>query len=98
MCNVIFEATRARIEYGHENAAYLLLENRILMPDEGRFDSIADYAATLFHELSHWTQPRLDIQGTHAEKEVLAEISSSFLMASLETCGPSDPVTVPQRQ
>ena len=76
-------ATNARIEHGHEIAAYLPLEDRIVMPDEGRFHSFPDYAATMFHELSHWTQPRLDIQGSYAENELFAEISSSFLMASL---------------
>lgn len=83
--NETVEATQARIDFGHEIAAYLPLEDRIVMPDEGRFDSFSDYAATMFHELSHWSQTdnRLGIQGTYAENELFAEISSSFLMAAL---------------
>lgn len=78
-------ATKARIDHGHELAAYLPLEDRIIMPDVGRFDSFPDYAATTLHELSHWTQPkhRLGIEGTYAENELFAEISSSYLMAAL---------------
>lgn len=78
-------ATQARIDYGHEIAAYLPLEDRIIMPDEGRFDTFSDFAVTTFHELSHWTQPehRLNLKGSYAEGELFAEISSSFLMADL---------------
>ncbi len=78
-------ATGARIDHGNEIAAYLPLEDRIIMPDVGRFDSFPDYAATTLHELSHWVQPkhRLNIEGTYAANEIFAAISSSYLMASL---------------
>ena len=78
-------ATQARIDYGHEIAAYLPLEDRIVLPDEGRFDSFEDFAAVTLHELSHWTQPkhRCDIAASYAENELFAELSSSFLMAAL---------------
>lgn len=78
-------ATKARIDYGYEMAAYLPLEDRIIMPHEGRFDSFPDCAATTLHELSHWSQPehRLNIHGSYAENELFAEISSSFLMSAL---------------
>lgn len=78
-------ATEARIDYGHEIAAYLPQEDRIIMPDEGRFDSFSDFAATTFHELSHWTQPphRCNIQGSYAANELFAEISSSYLMSAV---------------
>lgn len=78
-------ATDARIDHGHELAAYLPLEDRIMMPDVGRFDSWEDYAATQLHELAHWTQPkhRVNIEGSYAENELFAEITSSYLMAAL---------------
>lgn len=78
-------ATDARIDHGHELAAYLPLEDRIMMPDLGRFDSWEDYAATQLHELAHWTQPkhRVNIEGSYAENELFAEITSSYLMAAL---------------
>ena len=77
--------TQARIDYGHEIAAYLPLEDRIIMPDEGRFDSFSDFASVTLHELSHWTQPehRLNLKGSYAEGELFAEISSAFLMSAL---------------
>ena len=83
--DAVVSATEARIDHGNEIAAYLPLEDRIIMPDVGRFDSFPDYAATTLHELSHWTQPkhRLGIEGSYAENELFAEISSSYLMAAL---------------
>ena len=82
--DITVAATQARIDHGNEIAAYLPLEDRIIMPDEGRFDSFSDFAATTFHELSHWCQPqhRCNIQGSYAEGELFAEISSSFLMSA----------------
>jgi len=76
-------ATGARIDYGHELAAYLPLEDRIVMPEEGRFDTFSDFAATLLHEASHWSEKRLDWTGSYALNELRAEISSSFLMSAL---------------
>jgi antirestriction protein ArdC len=78
-------ATDARIDHGHELAAYLPLEDRIILPDVGRFDSWQDYAATTLHELAHWSQPkhRMNIEGSYAENELFAEITSSYLMAAL---------------
>jgi len=78
-------ATEARIDHGHELAAYLPLEDRIILPDLGRNHSWPDYAATTLHELSHWSQPkhRLNIEGSYAENELFAEITSSYLMAAL---------------
>lgn len=85
-------ATEARIDHGNEIAAYLPMEDRIIMPDEGRFDTFSDFAATTFHELSHWCQPkhRCNIQGSYAEGELFAEISSSFLMSALGIPHPLD--------
>ncbi len=83
--DTVVASTKAQIDHGHEIAAYLPLEDRIIMPDVGRFDSWPDYAATTFHELGHWTQPkhRLNIEGTRPEEELFAEITSSYLMAAV---------------
>ncbi len=82
---VVVAATQAQIEHGYEYAAYIPSEDKIIMPDVGRFDSWQDYASTTLHELSHWTQPahRLSIEGDRASDELFAEISSSYLMAEL---------------
>ena len=83
--DAVVNATGARIDQGHEIAAYLTLEDRIIMPDVGRFDSWPDYAATTFHEIAHWSQPktRLNIEGSYSENELFAEITSSYLMAAV---------------
>lgn len=83
--DAVVSATEARIDHGHELAAYLPLEDRIILPDLGRFDSFPDYAATTLHELAHWTQPkhRLNVDGVYAANELFAEVTSSYLMAAL---------------
>jgi len=83
--DAVVAATQARIEHGHELAAYIPSEDRIVMPDVGRFDTWEDYAATHFHELAHWSQPkhRLNIEGSYEANEIFAEVTSSFLMAEL---------------
>lgn len=81
--DAVVAATSARIDHGHEYAAYIPSEDRIVMPDVGRFDTWQDYASTTLHELSHWSQPRLSIKGSYAEDELFAEIASSYLMAEL---------------
>lgn len=83
--DTVVSATGARIDHGHELAAYLPLEDRIVIPDVGRFDSWPDYAATMFHELGHWgsAKHRLNFQASYAEEELFAEITSSYLMAAV---------------
>lgn len=83
--DAVVNATGARIDQGHELAAYLPLEDRIIMPDVGRFDSWPDYAATTFHEIGHWSgaKHRLNIEGSYSENELFAEITSSYLMAAV---------------
>gem|GEM_PF-4010525 len=39
------------IAIGFEYAAYIPAEDKIVMPDAGRFDSFEGYAVTTFHEL-----------------------------------------------
>ena len=81
----VVAATQARIDFGHEYAAYIPSEDKIILPDVGRFDTWEDMAATLLHELAHWCQPahRLNISEGYAGDELFAEIASSYLMAEL---------------
>ena len=77
-------ATGAEIEYGHERAVYFRPPlDRINMPEEGRFDSFPDFAKTLFHEIAHWSESRLEWTGSYPEGELRAEISSAFLASAL---------------
>lgn len=83
--DAVVASTQARIDHGHEYCAYIPVEDRIVMPDVGRFDTWEDYASTALHELAHWTQPahRLGIGESYEADELFAEISSSYLMAEL---------------
>lgn len=84
-------ATKAKIEYGYEQAAYQLPPaDRIVMPDEDRFHSFPDFAGTLLHEIAHWTECRLKWTGSYAEGELRAEMSSAFLASSLGVPNPDD--------
>ena len=82
--DALVSATGADIEYGHTNAAYYRLpHDYIVMPDQKMFGYFTGFADTLLHELSHWTEHRLNWTGTYAEGELRAEMSSSFLAAAL---------------
>lgn len=77
-------ATAAEIEFGHERAAYLRHpDDKIVMPDEGRFLSFPDFATTLLHELAHFSESRLQWTGSYAEGELRAEIASAFMSSAL---------------
>jgi antirestriction protein ArdC len=75
-----------------DTACYLPGRDEIRMPDRSRFTSAEGYAATLLHELVHWTghASRLDRQLTtrfgtraYAAEELIAELGSAFTLADL---------------
>ena len=73
-------ATTAEIEFGHERAAYLRFpDDKIIMPDERRFSSFSEFGSTLFHEIGHWSEFRLNWTGSYALGELRAEIASAYL-------------------
>lgn len=63
----------------------------VTMPERAAFDSAAGYYGTLFHELTHWTGPRVGRQvkaerwGDHAyaAEELVAELGAAELCAEL---------------
>ena len=82
--DALVAATHADIRFGHSKAAYYRLpHDYIVMPDQKMFSSFPGFADTLLHELSHWTEHRLEWTGTVAEAELRGEISSSFLSSAL---------------
>jgi antirestriction protein ArdC len=97
-------STGASITHGGPQAFYMPSTDAIRMPDENRFFSTAtstrddSYAATLAHELGHWTgaKHRLnrELSGrfgndAYAAEELVAELTSAFICASLGiTCEP----------
>lgn len=85
--------TNANIDHGGERALYSPLEDRIHMPDLGRFKDADAYYSTMLHELTHWTgrdercprKFRPSILGTanYAREELIAELGAAFLCADL---------------
>jgi antirestriction protein ArdC len=91
-------ATGAKIyENTLENAAaYVHADDVITMPAFGSFRGRAEYCATLFHELVHWTghPSRLDRQlgarfglQSKAAEELIAELGAAFLCAEFSVDG-----------
>ncbi|NQU24008.1 MAG: DUF1738 domain-containing protein [Candidatus Nealsonbacteria bacterium] len=58
----------------------------IVVPPKHRFDPVGSYYESVFHELGHWSEVRLDWdyeQHGYAMGELVAEIAASFLSAEL---------------
>jgi len=86
-------ATGAAIRFGENRAAYSPSTDTIGMPPRNHFRSLPGYAATLAHELIHWTgaKHRLDRDLTarfgsrrYAGEELVAELGAAFVLAELE--------------
>jgi antirestriction protein ArdC len=87
----LVKATNADIRFGFDKAAYYRLPaDYIVMPDEGRFNTFGDFADTLLHELSHWTEHRLGWSGSYSVGELRSELASAFLSASLNVPNSGD--------
>lgn len=92
--NAIFEAeqriikTGAAISHGGDAAFYSPSSDRIQLPHKASFNSEANYYATAFHELVHWsgheTRCKRDLKGkygnpSYAFEELVAEMGAAFL-------------------
>jgi antirestriction protein ArdC len=81
--------TGAAISHGGDAAFYMPSADRIQLPNKSAFDSEANYYATAFHELAHWTgsKTRLDRDldkgrfgnPAYAFEELVAEMGAAFL-------------------
>lgn len=81
--------TGAAISHGGDAAFYMPSADRIQLPNKSAFNSEANYYATAFHELAHWTgsKNRLDRDldkgrfgnPAYAFEELVAEMSAAFL-------------------
>jgi len=85
--------TKADIRHGGNRAFYVQSQDHIRMPPFETFRDAESHAATLAHELSHWTkhparlarsfeQKRWGDEG-YALEELVAELGSAFLCADL---------------
>jgi len=92
-CEQLIIKTGAQITHGGDAAFYMPSQDRIQLPNKTAFDSEANYYATAFHELTHWTgsSSRLDrdlSQGrfgnpAYAFEELVAEIGAAFTCADM---------------
>ena len=89
-----FAATGAVIRHGGTRAFYAEGPDHVQMPPFETFRDSESYAATLAHELTHWTKHdkrlardfgrvRFGDEG-YAKEELVAELGSAFLAADLE--------------
>ncbi len=82
--DLLVSATGADIRFGGSEALYYRLPcDYIQVPHEGWFRSFPAFAETLAHELSHWSEHRLNWTGSYAEGELRAEMAAVFIVAAL---------------
>ena len=74
----VVEATGADIRHGGNEAYYRPSYDFIQLPHQSQM-GLNEYYETAFHELCHWSEPRLNWKGSYAEGELIAEIGSCFL-------------------
>jgi antirestriction protein ArdC len=89
-----FAATKADIRHGGDRAYYAAGSDHVQMPPFECFRDAESYAATLAHELTHWTKhtSRLDREfgrkrwgdEGYAMEELVAELGAAFLCADLD--------------
>ena len=84
----VVEATGAdiRITTG-DRACYSITGDFIQMPEREKF-STSDWYEAIFHELTHWSEPRLNWdrknpENTYALGELIAELSACYLAGEL---------------
>ncbi len=81
-------ATGADVRLGGDQAYYRKPNPHgdgdfICCPHKHRFPKEKEYYAALMHELAHWSETRLDWQGSYAEGELRAEMASCFALTEL---------------
>jgi len=77
-------ATKADIRFGGNQAGYYRMpKDFIEIPHREQFLDLPSYYETLGHELAHWTEHRLNWQGSYALGELRAEIAACFLGTEL---------------
>jgi len=83
---------QARVFYGSDKAFYRPATDSIHLPSVNQFNTIDDFYSTALHELTHWTgsEKRCNREfgkrfgdSAYAREELVAEMGSAFLMASI---------------
>ena len=88
-----FANTKADIQYGGNRAYYAIEADYVRMPPFETFRDAESHAATLAHELTHWTRHETRLNRDlgrkkwgddgYAMEELVAELGSAFLCADL---------------
>lgn len=76
-------ATDADIRYGGNRAFYSPAHDFIQMPVKESFVSAAEWYATHFHELAHWSESRLEWESSYAMNELVAEMAACYVASEL---------------
>jgi antirestriction protein ArdC len=88
----LYSTLGTSVEHGGDRACFVPSHDKVIMPRPEAFSSPDAYAATALHELTHWTghESRLAREfgkrfgdQAYAAEELVAEIGSAFLCASL---------------
>lgn len=82
----IVAATRADIRHHHRVKSPRYdrpPDDRIMLPSRKRFRDDAQYWATVFHEVFHWTEWRIGWAGPLHHGELVAEIATGYLETEL---------------
>lgn len=96
VCDAFIAATGASITHGGDMAFFMPSQDRVQMPNASSFESPANYYATAFHELTHWTgaKSRLDRDQlgkfgnpAYAFEELIAELGAAFLCNDMHIQG-----------
>ena len=90
LAEAVISATGAEINVGGQAAFYDPQADSVTMPVKGRFDTAPDYYAAVFHELAHWTEPRIGFssdqklqQRIYGLGELFAEIAGCYVCNEL---------------
>jgi len=83
----VIAATKADIRHGGDAAFYRFPpDDFIELAHKTQFEQgngLASYYDTAFHELAHWSEPRLNWKGEYALNELRAEMAAAFLSAEI---------------
>ena len=75
--------SEAEIRYGGDRAFYSPSGDYIQMPPKSSFVSEGAFYETIFHELGHWSELRLDWHGSYEQGELVAEMAACYLSTEL---------------
>ena len=83
----LMKATGADIRHGGDRAFYSVAGDFICLPNKERFVTPGTYYESAFHELGHWSEPRLDFDRKahgYGMMELVAEMTACYLAGELD--------------